>query len=469
MEDIAATQALTFTVAGERLALPAADIAEVIRAPAVSRVPLAPQSLAGVANLRGAVIPIVSLSVLLGRDAAAEGEKVIILGGSAPVGLFVDQVSALVPLAGIRAGEEGARLLDLQPLLDPIFGGVRESRSATAGAGAPARSQSTEQALEHAYASFEIAGQEFALPLDDVHEVMRLPDDIAAIPRTDAAMVGVIPLRNRLLPLLSLPVLLGLAGEGASRERRIVVTRLGGTRAGLIVDRLRAIARLPEADIDPVPPVLTRGRHEAQVQAIGRLDQGARLISILSTDHLLQEGLAAQLHATEVEEERSVDLEESGGIEQFVVFTLADEAYGLPIESVVEVVRVPERLTKLPKAPAFVEGIMNLRGKVIPIIDQRRRFETARAAASRGRIVIVRIGEAEAGFIVDAVSEVLRVPAERLRMAPEIGAAQGRVIDRIANLDAEGRMVLLVDPQELLDRAERDLLAEMRKADLAPS
>ncbi|QAY75901.1 chemotaxis protein CheW [Sphingosinicella sp. BN140058] len=458
-------QALTFVVAGERLAIPAGEIAEVIRAPAVSRVPLAPPSLAGIANLRGAVIPIVSLAALLGSADARRGERVIVLGGGSPVGLFVDHVSALVPLESARAGDDSIRLLDLGPLLDGAFseargGGRRSARHAAAAVAA------VPPVAERAFFSFEIAEQEFALPLESVFEVIALPDTIAAVPETDAAMAGVITVRNRLLPLLWLPVLLGLQAR-PSDERRVVVAALGGTRAGLIVDRVKAIVRLPDADVDPVPPVLTRGRQEAQVRAIGRLEGGKRLISILSAEHLLKESAANRLRDSPVEEEVDMAEAEKGAVEQFVVFTLGDEAYGLPIDSVVEVVRVPERLTRLPKAPAFVEGILNLRGKIVPIIDQRRRFEAAGQAETRGRIVIVRIGDTEAGFVVDDVSEVLRVQRDHIRAAPEIGS--GRIIDRIANIEAEGRMVLMVDPQELLEKAEQDLLAEMRKGAVTPS
>ena len=60
--------------------------------------------------------------------------------------------------------------------------------------------------------------------------------------------------------------------------------------------------------------------------------------------------------------------------EQFVVFRLMNEEYGVPIDSVQEIVRVPEELTKVPKTPTFIEGVINLRGIVLPVVDQRRRF-----------------------------------------------------------------------------------------------
>jgi purine-binding chemotaxis protein CheW len=78
---------------------------------------------------------------------------------------------------------------------------------------------------------------------------------------------------------------------------------------------------------------------------------------------------------------------------------------------------------------------------------------------------MVRIDQMQAGFVVDAVSEVLSIPQNQLRPTPDLAADGSQVIDRIANIEVEGRMILLLDPRELLDRAEKDLLAAMGEGD----
>jgi len=165
-----------------------------------------------------------------------------------------------------------------------------------------------------------------------------------------------------------------------------------------------------------------------------------------------------------LQEDRVEDLaaqQASGVIEQILVFRLGEEEYGLPVASVREVVAMPDQLTRLPRAPAFVAGIMNLRGRVIPVIDQRLRFDVPGMAQTRRRIIVAALGTLEAGFVVDAVSEVLRVPTNQMVLAPEMGE-ETRVFDRIAAADGGRRMILVIEPQQLLDRAERDLLAAMR-------
>ena len=105
---------------------------------------------------------------------------------------------------------------------------------------------------------------------------------------------------------------------------------------------------------------------------------------------------------------------------------------------------------------------MNLRGKAVPIIDQRQRFSVpGEKDSSRRRIVVVTIDGLQAGFLVDTVSEVLTVPTRELSPAPELAADADPVVNRIAMIEREGHMILLVDPKALLDRAERDLLNDI--------
>ena len=237
---------------------------------------------------------------------------------------------------------------------------------------------------------------------------------------------------------------------------------------GLAVDGMGEILRLPESAIDPVPTILTRGNAEAQIQGICRLEGGSRLISVLSTDHLFRDQTLLEQITPQTEKNHDMDRADGPATvyDQFIVFKLGGEEYGLPIGCVDEVVRVPDTLTRLPKAPAFIEGVMNLRGRVVPVIDQRRRFKfSVQGERRRERIVVVRIDHMQAGFVVDTVSEVLSIPQNQLRPTPDLAADGSQVIDRVANIEVEGRLILLLNPRELLDRAEKDLLAAMSESD----
>src|SRR4029079_10550845 len=109
-------------------------------------------------------------------------------------------------------------------------------------------------------------------------------------------------------------------------------------------------------------------------------------------EQLFREDVMQRLraHGAAPEDEKA-GADASGEERQFVVFRLGEDDFGLPIEAVNEVARVPDQITRLPKAPKFLEGVVNLRGEVLPVVDQRRRFDMP-AAPQQGarRLVVVR-------------------------------------------------------------------------------
>jgi purine-binding chemotaxis protein CheW len=389
-----------------------------------------------------------------------------VIDRGAPVGLAIDRVASLGSAEAETADDDaGPRLIDLDTLLAKDFGSfTRRAQSRQVSAPRGLQEQAPDRDTV-ALVCFAVAGQDFALPLTSVHEIVALPEHVAVVPQADAVMLGMLSLRGQLLPLVSLRGLLGLraVSHGVGRAR-VVVTRIGRGLVGLAIDDMKEILRISSDIIDPVPAILTRGAAEAQIQGICRLEGGQRLVSILSSDHLFRDQALVEQISSQTEKNHDMGAADgsSHDDEQFIVFQLGGEEYGLPIEVVDEVVRVPDALTRLPKAPAFIEGVMNLRGRVVPVIDQRRRFRfEGQGQKRRERIVVVRIDHMQAGFIVDTVSEVLKISQAQLRPTPDLAADGGQVIDRIANIEIEGRMILLLDPRELLDRAEKDLLAAM--------
>lgn len=475
---------LSFRVGDLRLAVPAADVAQVVRAPHVTRVPHAPASLSGVANLRGAVVPVLSLARLLGQDSAAATSisRIILLDRTPQLGLAVDEVTAFTNAgattdpSAVSSGarlfldEDGSRrLIDLDALLTREFGTQRRTAVAAIATPDAGLAGDGKAANEIGLLGFELAGQSYALPLEYVREVMALPPGIVSMPRLDDALVGVVAYRGGLLPLASLRALLGLAPADADAFGRVVVTGIGDSLVGLVVDRLNAVLRAPASAIGAVPTVLNRGAGEAQIDSIFRANDGAELVSILSPEHLFREDTIGNILAEAREKETAaVSESDAGQRERFVIFRLGEETYGLPIGSVDEVARLPDPLTRVPRAPAFVEGVMNFRGKVIPLIDLRRRFDvTDQASLGRRRVLVTRIGDLQAGFIVDAVSEVADLTQDQLRQTPELPGDGARLFDRVAHLQVGGRMVLLVDPEAMLDRVEADLLKAMAGAGAA--
>lgn len=142
---------------------------------------------------------------------------------------------------------------------------------------------------------------------------------------------------------------------------------------------------------------------------------------------------------------------------QLVVFELGGELYGVEISRVHEIIRL-QTVTRVPRAPTFVEGVINLRGKVIPVVDLRRRFGLPSAEHTRAsRIVVVEIGDQVVGIIVDGVSEVLRVSESTVEPpSPVVAGIDSEYIHGIAKLPE--RLVILLDLDRVLAREERRAL-----------
>jgi purine-binding chemotaxis protein CheW len=492
---------IVFGVANVSFAIHLDRVAEIIRVPKLALMPLMPASLMGLANLHGAVLPVVSGRQLLMLPDAPPGEtaRVIVLAGAAPVGFMVDRIEHLTVAAADQVsieaagaggldpdllegtikggeGESTIRILNPQRLLETRFSepGMRSDRVEvkTAVAVAAPRPNGARSRQQMSLVSFEVAGQEYALSLGQVRAIVAPPEHVAELALTETAVMGVITFRGRLLPLVSLRALLGMPSD-VERERRgkVVVVSIGNGAVGIVTDRTREILRVDADLIDPAPALLTRGSGEAEITSICRIDGGRRLVALLSSDRLFRSDLVRRVLVDSANEGPD-KFAEMGSMadEQFIVFLLGDQEFGLPIAAVDEIVRAPEQMTRVPRAPDFVDGLINVRGGVVPIVDLCRRFALPAADRSRARrILVMSVRSGKAGFLVDGISGVSRISAGALRPAPKFTSAQMRLIDRVANLEAEGRLVLLIDPAQLLDRLEADILARFDDLEFGPT
>jgi purine-binding chemotaxis protein CheW len=142
---------------------------------------------------------------------------------------------------------------------------------------------------------------------------------------------------------------------------------------------------------------------------------------------------------------------------QLVTFSIDDEEFGVDILKVQEIIRTME-ITKVPRAPEFVEGVINLRGKVIPIIDLRRRFGlVTRDHDKHTRIIVIDISDMIVGFVVDSVSEVLRIPSSTVEPPPPVVAGmESEYISGVGKL--ADRLLILLDLDRLLSGEEQNML-----------
>ncbi|MBH1988183.1 MAG: chemotaxis protein CheW [Burkholderiales bacterium] len=502
-------QFVTFSVAGEMFAVPMGPVQEIIRVPEVARLPLAPAVLDGLANLRGRVLPIINLRRLFQCEPQAHDDatRAVVINLGQPLGFVVDRVASVLsvepheiePASAIQSivsadyltgvikrprsdgGLDLLMTLDFGRLVDSHFAAIdrlgrddgRGARSGEDGSDA-ADAQDDAGSDELRLVSFSVAGQEYGIDIADVQEIVQLPEHITALPNVAHHVLGLISLRQRLLPLVSLRGLFGLPDEDPSEHHRIVVIALpAGGQVGLVTDAVKEVLSIPRSQADAMPGILAADSQMQEFSSICRLDEGKRLVSIIATDRLLglsgmrdalsamashdaahQENTAVTTHRSEIEPDSNDD------DTQVVIFRLGAEEFAVPIMSVQEIVRVPDVLTKVPKTPHFIEGVINLRGTVLPVIDQRTRLGLNAIERNDGqRIMVYLLGGLRTGFIVDSVAEVLRIPRHQIAAAPDLSDEQSRLISQVAKLDGDQRLVMLLDPNHLLQGREMQAMS----------
>ena len=385
-------QFVTFKVGDEIFGLPIVEVQEIIRLPEVTRVPLTSPNLLGLSNLRGKVLPIISLRRIFGfpENEHDDTTRVLVIEHGSLLGFVVDQVSSVMRveagriegletvkttvntdyLTGIIKNESGKiiMILDFDQLIEAQFNLVGAATQRSHSSGSESLTEQNDEVLDadtlH-FVSFSVETQEYAIPIEFVQEIVQVPEHIAQVPNSPGHVIGVINLRDRLLPLVGLRQLFALSSSELTDQNRIIVVHLPGSdesavklEVGIVVDTVNEVLRVDRKLVDAIPKVLAQDGTLVEITEIGRLDGGKRLVSFISAENLFQHRDVRS--ALEVSDKDHADSEKSSNqmnnsIEeesederQVVIFRVGNEEYGVPIEAINEIVRVPDVLTRVP-------------------------------------------------------------------------------------------------------------------------
>lgn len=157
---------------------------------------------------------------------------------------------------------------------------------------------------------------------------------------------------------------------------------------------------------------------------------------------------------------RLEDEEEDTQAGKYLTFILGSESYGLEMRFITEIIRI-QKITPVPDMPAFVKGVINLRGQVIPVMDVRLRFGMpARDYDDRTCIIVINVGAIAVGLVVDTVSEVTDIPDEQIEQPPQLGTrASSRYILGLGKVKDEVKIIL--DAERLLREEEVETLEKI--------
>ncbi len=236
----------------------------------------------------------------------------------------------------------------------------------------------------HQVVSFNLDIQEFALEVSEIKEIVRYPDEIYHVPDTDECFMGIINYRGETLAIVNLNKMLGLKSNHDPEQSRILVATCfyeeNIYEVGLVVDRVCEIFKVSENEWDPLPDLLQNSSDQKDIRAVCRLENGKRLVSVLSLKDMMKHpameiaiSMSQEYKESSMEDKQKQETMEEDEI-QLVVFRLKDEEYGILIENIQEIILVPEEINIVPKTPEYIEGMINLRGRVLPVMDMRKRL-----------------------------------------------------------------------------------------------
>lgn len=475
-------QLVTFLLGDDEFGVEIMDVKEIIRVPDITKVPNAPSYVEGACNLRGNVLPIIDgrTRFNLDRKQKDENSRVLVIdfNGKA-TGVIVDKVSEVMRvntsdieeppqiiknidsdyLNGVVKLDNGNRLVMLLDIVKTLnVSTVEKDQENVHNQNLQMKNalqvqNDSESIEEEQLVSFLLGKEEYAIGIMKVKEIIRVPQ-IVKIPNCENYIEGVVSIRNNLLPIISLRTYFEMEHVEINDHTRILVVDMGNFTAGIMVDKISEVLRVPTSSIQP-PPKFSSQRGE-QIKGVAKLNNGKRMILMLEPSKLVSvdeistiDGITStqELNARENSIGRQI-LDE----EQLVTFKIDMEEYGVKIANVQEINRMTE-VTKIPRAPHYIEGIVNLRGNVIPALDLRRLFNISeKQVTDATRIIIVDFDGKRTGIIVDSVSEVLRFEKTLIEPPPEIlsSGINSDYVEGVGKLDGGKRMILILDINKVL-------------------
>ncbi len=289
-----------------------------------------------------------------------------------------------------------------------------------------------------AVVTFRVGPSRFAVPADVVCEVVELGDLNHRLPGDGGEGVPLACVRDRWLPVVELGRLVGGVPdlEAGDRTQALVVGRGRGLLA-LPVDGEALLSKPTRASVGGADFV--------------EIDHG--LVRVVDLGQVLQNRLAGEAGGQMAERDTVPEAQ------RVVAFRLGGEEFGIDVMRVSEVLHVPE-VRAVPRAPDFVEGVVSVRGSIVPVIDMRKRFSLPQGPGESSRLLITTIGDREVGLVVDSVPAVIPLAPNSISEPPDyFKGLAGRYLEGIAK--DESRLIILINVEEILSSQERIDLQDM--------
>jgi purine-binding chemotaxis protein CheW len=489
----------SFVLDTDEFALPAHCIREVVNLPdKITALPLSPPFLAGVFTLRGTVIPVVNLGRVFSPAARAPdpSDKIAILDYQGVlIGLLFHATGEILrvrpeqrstlsyasgEVPGVVAGtillDCGARLLQV---LDPAaLVRIENVPQVLALQGAARRDAGRRQGERRQCVSFRVGSSSFAFEMAAIQEIIRVPELQPSILHS-ALCLGRINFRGSQVAVVDFTALLQTVappeGDPAARvygpEQRIVIARIDDATIGFLVDSVDNIVNFYNEDVMAIP-LLSKARAGMFGGCISRPELGEIIFlnhrEIFSSSEI-QEMRAghANLYPKDEAAGKAQQLEARRSQRQVYITFALENTFAVEIKQVREIIDFSDAITRPPGMPDFMRGILNLRQRMISVIDLRSLYRMpALDDPSRAKILVIERGEERYGLMVDAVENIMTVNDNRRFAAPKMmraastGSDPRSEMDEVIDIDGDGdshQTLSVFECERLLAKLAREM------------
>lgn len=476
----------SFHVGDLELALPVDALQEVVGFPeAVTRVPLAPDYVAGLFMLRGTMVPVLCLDRLLGLadGQGLRGSRVAVVKSEHTlVGVCFDRTGEMLRLdssqvVSFAAEGDAIGLIEGAFDLESRIVQVLSARALARVPGVPQVPRPRSSQLDYRQrtpvrirkvVSFHVDGRLLAIPMEDIHEIVRLPTLEHSV-LSDAVCHGWLELRGAAVPVVDLARFLGLESSGAVEYpdpdmedlRRVVVLRKGDGYVGLLADDIVSIVSYTDEQLLSMPMV--NGQTGMLAHCINRRASDMEDVTVIGTEALFADPYMAHLakghhdlYLVGEENTHRTELRSKPSRETWLIFKL-DRLMAVRIEQVVEIVESHGALVRPPGAPSHVCGVVNDGRSLTTVIDLRTLYGMeATESLDNPKILVVQHNGHRYGLTVASVESIVGIePGAKIRIPslvanhldPELRKDLHEVID-----SPEHGSVLLLDVLSLMQR-----------------
>lgn len=466
---------IVFQIGKQNFAFSLDNVKEIIKVPSITPVPLTKSHVAGLINLRGDVIPVLNLREKYGIESYIKSEDariIIIEKNNVKIGMLVDKVLNISSIdqsqvneckvttleevkAVIKQKEEDKLItfIDTDKILEEnlelsFFQKINIESSIS-------KTDETEQKVlkQERYILAQIDGQNYALNIANIQEIIRF-SDFSTVPSESDDILGIINLRNEIIPIINIQKLLKAESKEIDDETKIIIAYYSGFKFGFIVDKILSVISVNEYEIKPLPTI-------ANYKDIftGTIKSDERMFIILSINKIFEKVSSAIYEEIKNQGEEALEMLKTSDEKQVVLFEINNQKFAIDIQKVKEINRIPS-IVKVPNEKVYLKGIANLRGDIIAIIDLGiLLYGEETQISDSSRVIIVELRGERFGILAKKVLSVSKVSAENI-IEVDNSIEDEQMQEKLSNLDIKYIKAIIKHNDDLIIQIDPDIILE---------